>query len=555
MKDVCIVVSSEDSVQIQFKQIICEEVNAKVTALVERLKECNGADLNCDYGITDVVPTYCAVTVYFDTCKTDIFKVQKIIEDAIQKNGDNGGQFSKGGRLVEIPVCYCDEEFAPDLKNVAEYTGLSADEVVFLHHSKEYLIYMLGFLPGFPYLGGMDERLEVPRLETPRLKIPEGSVAIGGKQTGVYPSDSPGGWRIIGRTPLKVFDAERTPSCLYEAGDKIRFVPITRSEFDAIAESHAGKNALKDSGVLASKTAFRRYVCTSGIKVLEGGMCTTVQDKGRSGFQYLGIGQSGVMDYESYQLGNKILGNKENAACLEATVLGPSIKFILPCEFVITGGACNAMIDDKPVSMNRKYMAQAGSILKCGFITKGLRSYICFKGGILVPEIFGSRATNLKSRMGGYFGRKLQSEDQIAIGDFIEPDAVYAVTESVEESTNRKSEEVLILECTRGSQFSDFSDKVIKKFQSAIFTVSPESDRMGIRFSGESLDCGKTDIISDAIPFGAVQITSKGLPIVMAADRQTTGGYAKIAAVTRHSMCLLSQAIPGTKVRFVISGD
>ena len=568
MKEVSLAVSSEDSVQIQFPQKICEEVNADIKAFVENLKEYT-SDIP---QIIEIVPTYCAVTVYFDCDEIKRSGVVKIIEEVLEKTGNCKTDSKSGGRLVEIPVCYEDEEFAPDLADVASYTGLSKEEVIKLHHSKDYLIYMLGFLPGFPYLGGMDEQLETPRLETPRTKIPAGSVAIGGKQAGLYPSDSPGGWRIIGRTPLKVFDQNRNPACLYEAGDRIRFVPITRAEFEEIAAREKADNGEGAGGggdvsgdvhaedrATAKISGLPKYVCISGLKILDGGMCTTVQDKGRLGFQHTGIGQSGVMDAESFARGNAILGNEENAACLETTVLGPSIEFVLPCEFVITGGECNATLNGKPVLMNKKYFAGRESILKCGFITKGLRSYICFKGGILVPEIFGSRATNLKSQTGGLNGRKILAGDELAIGEsskksFVENQRTEASCTVESFDASAKSGEPLVLNCTKGSQFSDFSDEAVKKFQKDIYTVLPDSDRMGIRFSGESLNCGKTDIISDAIPFGAVQITSAGLPVVMAADRQTTGGYAKIASVTRHSMCLLAQAVPGTKVRFLI-GD
>ncbi|MBP5442151.1 MAG: 5-oxoprolinase subunit PxpB, partial [Treponema sp.] len=283
MKDVSIVVSSEDSIQIQFPQKICEEVNSQIRTFVEVLKEYT-SDIP---QIIEIVPTYCAVTVYFNSDEIKVSCVIDIAEEVLEKTEVNEKVDSAGGKLVEIPVCYEDKEFAPDLPDVAKHTGLSKKEVIELHHSKDYLIYMLGFLPGFPYLGGMDERLETPRLETPRTKIPAGSVAIGGKQAGLYPSDSPGGWRIIGRTPLKVFDQNRSPACLYEAGDRIRFVPITRAEFDEIAAKENNNNG----SCSTSDSAHQKYVCSSGIKIIEGGMCTTVQDMGRLGFQHAGIGQ------------------------------------------------------------------------------------------------------------------------------------------------------------------------------------------------------------------------------------------------------------------------
>ena len=136
-------------------------------------------------------------------------------------------------RIVEIPVCY-GGEFGPDIATVAEHANMSEDEVVRVHSGHDYLIDMLGFLPGFAYLGGLDERLHTPRLATPRTRLEAGSVGIGGAQTGVYPLPSPGGWQIIGRTPVRPYDPDRTPPILYLAGDYLRFVPITPSEYQSI---------------------------------------------------------------------------------------------------------------------------------------------------------------------------------------------------------------------------------------------------------------------------------------------------------------------------------
>ncbi len=548
--DAKIVQASEDSLQIQFEQKICPEVNSRISAFVKTF-EYIAKDIA---GVLEVLPTYCSVSIYFDEAICQISLLKDLAQKALQKSEEEKTESTDSARTITIPVCYEDQEFAPDLEKVALHAKLSKEEVIKLHSSSDYLIYMMGFLPGFPYLGGMNPRLETPRLETPRTKIPAGSVAIGGAQTGLYPVESPGGWNIIGRTPLRLFDVKRKPFFLYEAGDKIRFLPITREEFENFDESLwlaqvAGKSeaSIETSGDTADSKEV--YECGGGIKILEPGLLTSIQDSGITGFQKYGIGQSGAMDQISFALANQICGNEKNAACLETTLAGPSIRFVTACDFAITGAVFeNATLDGMRIEMNKKISAKAGSLLSCGFASKGLRSYIAFSGGLLVPKVFRSSSTNLKSKIGGYMGRKLQADDQLAIGINKKNPLLVPYNKSTEGFIENK--DVLLLDCIKSSQFDFFQEKIVKKFTDSIYTVSAESDRMGIRFAGQSLECGNTDIISDAIPFGAVQITSAGLPVVMAADRQTTGGYAKIACVKKSAMYRLAQALPGTKVRF-----
>ena len=548
--DAKIVQASEDSLQIQFEQKICPEVNSRISAFVKTF-EYIAKDIA---GVLEVLPTYCSVSIYFDEAICQISLLKDLAQKALQKSEEEKTESTDSARTITIPVCYEDQEFAPDLEKVALHAKLSKEEVIKLHSSSDYLIYMMGFLPGFPYLGGMNPQLETPRLETPRTKIPAGSVAIGGAQTGLYPVESPGGWNIIGRTPLRLFDVKRKPFFLYEAGDKIRFLPITREEFENFDESlwlaqvaDKSEASIETSDDAADSKEV--YECGGGIKILEPGLLTSIQDSGITGFQKYGIGQSGAMDQTSFALANQICGNEKNAACLETTLAGPSIRFVTACDFAITGAVFeNATLDGMRIEMNKKISAKAGSLLSCGFASKGLRSYIAFSGGLLVPKVFRSSSTNLKSKIGGYMGRKLQADDQLAIGINKKNPLLVPDNKSTEGFTENK--DVLLLDCIKSSQFDFFQEKIVKKFTDSIYTVSAESDRMGIRFTGPGLECGKTDIISDAIPFGAVQITSAGLPVVMAADRQTTGGYAKIACVKKSAMYRLAQALPGTKVRF-----
>ena len=209
-----------------FEQRIAQSVGAAVAALNTRVAAA------AIPGVVETVPAFASLLIFYDPLVTEYDAVAAAVQKLAQ--APDSDTAAEEGRLVEIPVCY-GGAFGPDLPFVAEHAGLTETEVIRLHAGRDYPIYMLGFLPGFPYLGGLDERLFTPRLPTPRTAIPAGSVGIGGEQTGVSPIASPGGWQLIGRTPLKLFDPSvgRLP---YAAGDRIRFCPITQDEFDAIAQ-------------------------------------------------------------------------------------------------------------------------------------------------------------------------------------------------------------------------------------------------------------------------------------------------------------------------------
>ncbi|HEY4613279.1 MAG TPA: 5-oxoprolinase subunit PxpB [Bacteroidota bacterium] len=177
--------------------------------------------------IRNIHPAYCSLLVSFDVRMASFSEVESYLTSTLQKLDSVPLPPS---RTVEIPVCYGDE-FGPDLADVAAHNRITIDEVLRVHSSGEYLVYFLGFSPGFPFIGGMSEKIATPRLAAPRTKVPAGSVAIGGKQTGIYPVSSPGGWRLIGRTPLRLFDPASDPVTLLQMGDVVRFKPIAREEY------------------------------------------------------------------------------------------------------------------------------------------------------------------------------------------------------------------------------------------------------------------------------------------------------------------------------------
>ncbi len=200
------------------------EVNARVRLLARRLQN------EMNHGIREIIPTYRSVLIHYNPLAVS----PETLAQKIKALADFGtGREIPLEKTIEIPVCY-GEDLGPDISNVGASSGLSEREVIKIHSETSYQIYMVGFTPGFPFLGGLDPRLFTPRLETPRMKVPRGSVGIANDQTGIYPIASPGGWQIIGRTPLRLFAPERENPFLYQAGDRIRFMPISRQEYEQL---------------------------------------------------------------------------------------------------------------------------------------------------------------------------------------------------------------------------------------------------------------------------------------------------------------------------------
>ena len=212
--------AGDQAVVVELGDDISPETNRRVRDLTVAV------DAAAIAGVYDLMPTYRSLLIYFDPLATSYSGLLQELE-TIEKNLNEASL--ERPHVVRIPTLYGGEH-GPDLEFVAQNAGISTDEVVDIHSGADYLIYMMGFSPGFPYLGGLSEKLHTPRLETPRTEIPAGSVGIAESQTGVYPVASPGGWRLIGRTPVKMFDQEKEPPSLLAAGDYIRFVPLADEE-------------------------------------------------------------------------------------------------------------------------------------------------------------------------------------------------------------------------------------------------------------------------------------------------------------------------------------
>jgi inhibitor of KinA len=220
-----IVPAGESALIVEFEERIDPTVNATAIACADAIQAASLA------GVRDVVPTYRSVAIYFDPLRTDT--------DALLERITHEAEIAGPGALtarepLRIPVCY-GGDLGPDLPQVAAFAKMAPDDVVRLHGGATYRVFMLGFVPGFAYLGIVDERIAMARRSTPRVRVPAGSVGIAGIQTGIYPSETPGGWQLIGRTPVRPFDPSRGDPFLMKAGDSVQFYPIDRAEFDRLA--------------------------------------------------------------------------------------------------------------------------------------------------------------------------------------------------------------------------------------------------------------------------------------------------------------------------------
>ena len=288
---------------------------------------------------------------------------------------------------------------------------------------------------------------------------------------------------------------------------------------------------------------------TPTLKVIQPGMLSTIQDIGRYGYQRYGMPTAGAMDAFALRAANALLGNDDNAACIEATVLGPRIEFLSDTTIAITGANVAPRLDSESIPMWQPVAASKGSRLEFRSPKDGMRGYLAVAGGIDVPEVMGSRATYMKAAIGGVEGRPLRAGDILnALGDT--PEAPTAVrtfpTDAIPHYGSAHELRVVL-----GPQQAAFTQAGIDTFLSETYTVSIHSDRMGYRLEGEPVEhTDGPDVISDGTPLGTIQVPGDGQPIILLSDRGTTGGYTKIATVISTDLSKVAQAMPGHTVKF-----
>jgi KipI family sensor histidine kinase inhibitor len=502
-------------------------VNARVRALDEALR---GRPFP---GQQETVPTYRSLLVRFDPERAGLAAVRAAVDEALPRMRPA----ATGGRLRTVPTVYGGAH-GPDLEEVARTRGLTPEDVIARHGAHEYTAYMLGFLPGFAYLGLLPESLDTPRRKTPRPRVPAGSVAIAGRQTAVYPSASPGGWSLIGRTALRPFDPTADPPAAILPGDRVRF---TRVEGWDEPPSASPVPVLHPEGAL---------------EIVEEGLLTTVQDLGRHGHRRLGVPQAGALDTDACRAANRALGNAPDAAVLECVLLGPVLRFHRPVSFAVAGADLGAVLERAdlgawPVPLGTAVRARPGNLLAFTGRRAGCRAYLAFAGGLDVPLVLGSRSTDLTAGFGGLSGRAVRRGDVLALGG-----ASPVVPPAAPLPTPDPGEDVVV-RVVPGPQHDAFTAEAHRRLLGEPFRVGASSDRVGYRLEGPPLrTVDSREVVTDGMVPGCIQVPPDGQPIVVLADGPTTGGYPKIATVVTADLPRLAQLAPGEgRVRFALLED
>jgi KipI family sensor histidine kinase inhibitor len=495
--------AGDSALLLQLAPVIDPVVNAQVIAIADAVRRRGFA------GVRDVVATFHSVAVYFDPLRADAEMIDAALREAVRSKPT-----LPSGRRHEIPVAYGGED-GPDLESVATQVGVTPAEVIERHARTDYRVFMLGFQPGFAYMGLIDPVIAVPRRASPRLKVPGGSVGIAGRQTGIYPSASPGGWQIIGRALDAVFDQRASPPARFAPGDIVAFIPAQ----PGIARPPSGVHAARPTD-------------PSVFTVLRPGLFTTVQDSGVWGMQGLGVPVGGAMDLVSHAIANAAVGNPTSAATLEVTLGGLELRAQRDATVAIAGADLSATLDNHRLRLQTAVTCQSGSVLRFGTRGRGSRAYLALAGGFRNERSYAVQPLSA--------GQALATEG-------LTTGAARQLRALVSPPAGGTRLRVL-----PGPQHDQLSAGCLDALCADRFTVSPQSNRVGYRLTGPMLPGATGEMISDATFPGAVQVTPSGQAILLMADRQTTGGYPQVAVVISADLGLAGQLAPGDWIEFVL---
>jgi KipI family sensor histidine kinase inhibitor len=485
-------------------------------------------------GMVEVIPSLRSLLLEYDALRTSQARLRRDVEALLPLLSATP---VPRGTEHSITVVYD----GPDLDAVAAATGLSREQVVARHTSGTYRVGMLGNLPGLPYLLGLDPSLRVPRRADPRDAVPRGAVAIAGELSCVYPVSGPGGWNLIGHTLDVLFDPRREMPALLAPGDTVRFV----------AAAAAAAPRATDAG--ATSDTHRG----PALHVIEPGLLTTVQDAGRRGWQRSGVPVCGALDAELLRVANLLAGNAPGAAALELTHTGPLLVVRAPSVRVAVAGDCEVTRigrdgSESDVGAWRSLVLRDGERLHVGRVRSGLRGILAVEGGIAVAPVLGSRSTHLRARLGGLDGRALRRGDVLPLARAYaghHPD-LRLLQAALHDAQLVSDDAITTVRAVTGPQDAAVDAESLHALFATELVASPRSDRVGLRLDGLRLrHRGSAEVISDGCAPGSVQVPGSGQPIVLLADRGTTGGYPKVATVAGADMTRLARLRPGDRLR------
>ncbi|WP_407542563.1 5-oxoprolinase subunit PxpB (plasmid) [Deinococcus radiomollis] len=488
-------------VYVQFADQIDLAQNVRVHALHRALM----ADLQ--EGVTDLYPGYVNLYVDFDGHQTSAEAVRAWVRRHLDQLDE--GVPAAQGRLIELPVRYD----GPDLPEVAKRTGLSEAEVVRLHSAPAYHVYAVGFTPGFPFLGAVDGRLRLPRHSTPRPLVAFNSVAIANAQSCVYVLPSPGGWNLLGTVLNVIYDPNREQPFLIAPGDTVRFLP--------------GEG--RSPELPAARELWPSQPDCPALRVEKPGLLDIVLDAGRFRQAHHGLARSGPLDERAAHFANRLVVNPPGTPLIELTLMGP--VFIALRDVVLAVAGFGMQPVDRP--MQQSFLLSSGETLRFTSTDRGARAYLAVAGGLDTLPFLGSSSTDLLGRI----GRPLQTGDILglaAAGRALPGFASHPLT----------LPENIVLRLLPGPQASR---EALEALGSGPFRLAG-SDRMGLRFKGPPVPGGQ--VISEATPHGAVQVTPDGEPILLLSDRGRIGGYNKPAMLHPADFPLAAQLRPGQRVTF-----
>jgi KipI family sensor histidine kinase inhibitor len=490
------------------------------------------------HGVTDVVPGARTVLLITEPGSWNLAELARVIEGLPLPGAPVGSDL-----VIELPVVYD----GPDLVDVAELTGLPVAEVIARHQDAQYTVGWLGFAPGFGYLTGLDPALGgVPRLASPRLSVPPGSVAIAGGLAAVYPSASPGGWRLLGRTSVRLWDLDREPPSLLVPGQRVRFRGVTAAQpatDDQVSEPPPDQVSEPPPGPSPSAGA-------SSLEVIKPGPLATIQDLGRAGLGRLGVPPSGAADAASLRLANALAGNPASAAGIELTAGQASFRCVGGARLAVTGAPAQVTIaagtgqPAREISFGTAFSVPHGSVIGIGAPATGLRTYVAVAGGIDLPVVLGSRSSDLLSGLGG---GPLRPGAVLPIGPPVLTEAATVTAPTVLPARGVTAS----LRLVPGPRLDWFGPDALAILCAAPYTVTVASNRCGIRLEGPVLPrASAAELASEGVVTGALQVPHNGQPILLLTDHPTVGGYPVIATVVSADLGLAAQLRPGQQIRF-----